>query len=246
MWFRPPVGGQEFPGPVRDFEAVQELGLHDPDKRTHQESSDTLRLMLWGIDRPEWLVLWSGVLGAVISASVAATIAVLVLQRSNRHQQLLVEQQQAMQRAEAALSRERLATADIMSAVGGFRTAAEASLDAIQEQGLAFHAAAFRWHIEVDGVDLVTALLPWSNVMSNAANRQYVAKTKGDRETAKAWSDLLLEATARMLSFALVWHREPDTREVELKRLAENKNRMEAAMETLSSTMRSRRSDTLK
>lgn len=57
--------------------------------------------MFWGIDRPEWFLLWSGILGAVVSAAVAAWVASRVLVRSNRHQSELAD--------EAATRQEKLA-----------------------------------------------------------------------------------------------------------------------------------------
>ena len=46
--------------------------------------------MLWGIDRDAWISVWSGALGAipaaVLAAAVAAWVAVTVLNRSNLHQ----------------------------------------------------------------------------------------------------------------------------------------------------------------
>lgn len=54
--------------------------------------------MFWGIDRPEWFLLWSGILGSVISAGVAALVAASVLVRSNRHQRELADEAATTQR----------------------------------------------------------------------------------------------------------------------------------------------------
>lgn len=102
------------------IEAVQELGLHDPDERAHQRTSGRLSLMFLGMERAEVFVLLSGIIGAVLSAGVAALVAAGVLVRSNRHQRKLADEAAAMQRelaqeqadeqhrnAQAALSEQR-------------------------------------------------------------------------------------------------------------------------------------------
>lgn len=61
--------------------------------------------MFLGIDRPEWFLLWSGVLGAVLSAGAAAWVAVRVLTRSNRHQRELAEEAAVQQ---ALIAREQM------------------------------------------------------------------------------------------------------------------------------------------
>lgn len=150
--------------------------------------------MFWGIDREEWLVLWSGVLGAVISASVAATIAVLVLTRSNKHQ-----------RAEAALARERAATADIVAAATAFNTAIGKGADRLGGIHLEFTAAAFRWQMEAKGLDFTFTLLIWSTLFGEVVRKANTASAGS--ETRKAWLALLAEAASIFILFCSDWHR---------------------------------------
>lgn len=70
------------------------------------EVATWLVVLFASIGRSEWIQLWAGLLGAipaaVISAAVAAGVAVTILGRTNEHQQLLSDQARKEQRDTAA------------------------------------------------------------------------------------------------------------------------------------------------
>lgn len=191
--------------------------------------------MFWGIDRNEWLVLWSGVLGASISASVAATIAVLVLVRSNRHQQELVERQLVEHRREASISREKTAVADVVETANGFLAAAESGLDDIQSQTLAFRSASFRWQMEIDDLNLVLDLIQWANVLGDAAQGRYLAeRVPEQKEEFNEWSGVLTESISTVFAFGLTWYRLPSERMAAIKNFKASRAAMEQRIKAIS------------
>lgn len=58
--------------------------------------------MFMGISEGDWLELWSGFIGALVSAVLAALVAVLVVWRTNKHQSGLAKSALAAQREDAA------------------------------------------------------------------------------------------------------------------------------------------------
>lgn len=58
--------------------------------------------MFMGIDVDGWMQLWNGVIGAALSAVLAALVAVFVVWRTNKHQSSLAETALAAQREDAA------------------------------------------------------------------------------------------------------------------------------------------------
>ena len=222
----PPVGGQQFPGPLRDFEAVQELGLHDPDKRTHQAISCRLGPMLWGIDRDAWISVWAGALGAipaaVISAGVAAWVAVTVLNRSNMHQQRLAQDQLAEQRAEAARERERAALAEVIFAAESLFLAANDSAERIRELIPVLQSAMARWRIEEGHAPMQSELMGWSSLLVDAADGRLNAKASGSPEEEEAARERLTDVAAEIVVVALIW---PDSDAAERQKLRERMNK---------------------
>jgi hypothetical protein len=58
--------------------------------------------MLWGISAADWLELWSGTIGALVSAVAAALVAWLVVRATNKHQGEIAKAALKAQREDAA------------------------------------------------------------------------------------------------------------------------------------------------
>lgn len=96
-----------------------------------------------------WLLqLWSGTIGAAISAVAAAAVAILVVRLSSRHQSRLADLQLKEQRDEATRQRTIFAIADMLAAVNEFRTTARADVTDIWAVHHRSHSAALRWYVE--------------------------------------------------------------------------------------------------
>lgn len=125
--------------------------------------------MFLGIDRPEWIELWAGLLGAIpaaiISAAVAAWVAVTVLSRSTKHQTDLAKDQLAAQRSEAGDIRRKAVMADLLGVASGFTLAAEESPAAVQAQSVQFETATYRWLFEVDNDEHRDELFGWLELL---------------------------------------------------------------------------------
>lgn len=122
-----------------------------------------------GIDEEVWVQLWSGTLGAVVSAAVAAWVAVAVLKRSNRKQQELVELQLQKQGLQAEQARRNAVLADLLTAANGFMTAAKVSPEAVEEQRLIFETHTYRWELEGRASDNRMEFFKWSAVLYGPA-----------------------------------------------------------------------------
>lgn len=158
-----------------------------------------------GLDGDDWLVLWSGLFAAVLSAGVAVTVLLF----SNQHQQKLVERQLAEQRLEASRARGRSATADFVGTISGFRTAADISVDAVEGQANAFFAAAYRWMLEMDAAPDVLEMLAWGNTLTTLASRAIVDKARAkNSETVDEFKrlELLDDAISELSAFGLRWN----------------------------------------
>ena len=162
--------------------------------------------MLWGIDRDAWIQLWAGLLGAipaaVLSAAVAAWVAVRVLERSNRHQKELAGQQLAEQRNEAGEVRRKVVMADLLGTTSGFTIAAEDGTSAVQAQVVLFETNAHRWSFEVGGRDHLMELLAWNELLWEPA--YHLAAFQGVPGTTRhEWSLFLNETIGAFASIAM-------------------------------------------
>ena len=171
--------------------------------------------MLWE-DRDAWISVWAGALGAipaaVLSAAVAAWVAVTVLNRSNKHQKKIAEEaakeqarlsaiqleeqkqlsgrQLAEQRKEAAEVRRNQVMADLVSAANGFELVADKATDAIDAQRALFLTHAHRWTIETQDTKNGVELMLWANLLWTPA--RYLSQlTAAPAETRRAWRAFL-------------------------------------------------------
>lgn len=176
------------------------------------------------ISRSEWVQLWSGVLGAVVSSGVAALVAVLVLTRSNKvqrklaaealaHQKAQGEAQLAEQRAEAARVREQAAIAEVIIATERFGIVSLEAMSDVRKHLPVFQAAAARWRVELGSGSMESELMTWTKILYEAAcarviERQGAEEGRGGDEQA-AW-DILRGAISSLGMVALTWSSEPD------------------------------------
>lgn len=197
--------------------------------------------MLWGIDRDVWISIWSGGLGAipaaVISAVVAAWVAVKVLSRSNEHQQKLAseaiaqqkelgERQLDEQRAEAARSREHAAVADVLTSVESLHVVNRSSLEAVSAQVSIFLAAMARWRVEMGKSPMEGELREWSVLLIGAVGGRVAAEELGDEEKEDA-GEHMTDVAAELINVALQWpSASAETRVLMQKRLAEARARL--------------------
>lgn len=189
---------------------------------------------LWGIEEDVWVQLWSGAIGAIPAALLAAWVAVSVLRRSNRYQQELVERQLAVQRQEAALSREKAATADVVAVANGFLSVLDEGPDAVQRQALAFRAACFRWQIEIEDLDLILDLVLWANVLADAANGHLIEKVTPGSTIENEWRKALTASISSIFAFSLGWYRLPDDRLNTVAGLKKRRGELEEQIKALS------------
>lgn len=172
--------------------------------------------MYWGIDRAEWLLLWSGVLGAVVSAAVAALVATFVLVRSNKHQLKLsleaAETQRAValkqlteQRSEAARSREQAALAEVIVAVEQLVAMSPRPNGEVRSYSMAFKAAMARWRIELASSVMEVELRRWSRILTRKALGVSRAKESGNSENFRAALNGLEVAASGLMSVVLAW-----------------------------------------
>jgi hypothetical protein len=118
-----------------------------------------------GIDEGVWVQLWSGTIGAIVSAGVAAWVAVGVLRRSNRKQQELVELQLKEQRKEAEQARRSAVLADLLAAATGFMGASKVDPDAVVTQRFLFQTHAYRWELEGRDSTYRMEIFKWGTVL---------------------------------------------------------------------------------
>ncbi|MCC3276410.1 hypothetical protein LJ753_11065 [Arthrobacter sp. zg-Y20] len=185
--------------------------------------------MFMGIDRDAWISLWAGALGAVpaavMSAAVAAWVAVTVLNRSNAHQRLIAadaateqarlskmqleeqkrlsEAQLAEQRDEAERVRRNQVMADLLGSANGFGVAAAVSPDAVDAQRVQFATHTYRWEMEIDDRNSNLELLAWANILWKPA--RYLAQlNEAPAETRSAWTRFLGEVETAFTSSGIV------------------------------------------
>lgn len=180
--------------------------------------------MFLGIDRPEWFLLWSGILGAVVSAAVAALVATVVLALSNRHQIKLSEEaaeeqrkivlmQLDEQRSEAARSREQTALAEVLIAVEGL-TMEMRSTEDVRAYVPTLNAAMARWRIELGGGAMEREVMRWPMLL-----RRLALKVVFGKESGAGWADefaRLGSAIEQLSSVVLAWQTADRERRAEL------------------------------
>lgn len=196
---------------------------------------------LWGIDEGVWIQLWSGVLGAGVSAGVAALVAIFVLRRSNKHQQLLIEQQLATQRASEVRSREKSAMAEILSSTHGFLRAMNEGNDAIAFQSAEFMTNVFRWSLEAaDGQQSAdsrasTTLRMFGNLLSDTASgvRKVVERDGWDSANRSPWGALFADTARAVTDFGMNWYSSESNSKAVLRRFMENADRLHKRMKRL-------------
>lgn len=178
--------------------------------------------MFMGLDRDVWISMWAGSLGAipaaVISAFVAARVAVTVLNRSTVHQQRLASEQLAEQRGEASRTRERAALADVIFAVEAVLMAAVNSPGGIDDRIAVVQSAMARWRIEVGLSPMQSEIMNWSVLLVVATEDCIKQKRRGGTEEAEAAVSRLREVAAQITVVALAW---PDSDADERKDLWE-------------------------
>lgn len=178
-----------------------------------------------GIQEGVWVQLWSGTIGAIVSAGVAALVAVMVLAGSNDHQRKLAEKQLAEQRAEAGLVRERAAIAEVMVACEGFLKASERSLAEVRNHLSLFQAAVARWRVELGNGEMQSELLRWNQVFFIAAGNHALARG-ANREA----FDILSKAISSFTFILLAWPEADATGRCRLRtHLTEERDVIEAA-----------------
>lgn len=173
--------------------------------------------MLWGLDRDAWISIWAGTLGAVpaavISAAVAAWVAVTVLNRSNTHQRSLAAegvahqeelaaQQLAEQRTEAGRVRAKDVMANLLGAANGFGLAAEKGPDVVDAQLQLFKTSAYRWEFEASDPEHLMELWKWGNVLWKPSWHLAVV-TDAPRSTRSDWNAFLNDATGTFTSVGM-------------------------------------------
>lgn len=198
--------------------------------------------MFLGIDRDAWISIWAGGLGAipaaVISAAVAAWVAVKVLNRSNKHQQKLAaeaiahqkelgERQLEEQRAEAARSREHAAVADVLTSVESLHFVNRSSLEAVSAQVSIFMAAIARWRVEMGKSPMERELREWSVLLIGAVGERTAAEELGDEER-EGTREHMTDVAAELINVALQWpSASAETRVLMQKHLTEARARQE-------------------
>lgn len=171
---------------------------------------------LWGIEESVWVQLWSGTVGAIVSAGMAALVAVMVLTRSNTHQRKLAaealahqkalgEQQLAEQRAEAARVREQAAIAEVIIAAEQFMHVSRESTEELTRHLVVFQSAVARWRVELGpGSPLTGELMNWITVLFVAACDRHAIDPDDKEKTAAAF-DTLARAITSFSTLALGW-----------------------------------------
>lgn len=164
----------------------------------------------WGISEGVWVQLWSGTLGAVVSAGVAAWVAVSVLKRSNRTQQDLVVLQLREQRREASEVREKAAVADTIAAAMGLAPACRESRDAVHRETALLRSALVRWRLELGSSKLGAELQRWESTLLGAATNHWVELTKGEIGDSDKSFAILSNLTATIAAVGLNWQTADD------------------------------------
>ncbi|MDK1360299.1 hypothetical protein QNO00_08475 [Arthrobacter sp. zg-Y1219] len=196
----------------------------------------------WGIERDEWIELWAGLLGAVpaavLSAAVAALVAVFVLGRSNRHQQALVEEQLKVQRNEAALAGEKAAMADLIAITNRFVSyGVGTDPDLIRRATVSFTAASYRWALETGDRNHASVLLSCASVLGGAG--VVVSMTKEDstgkfEDLHTAVRSILNEMVRLVANFGLAWYLDPPiARSAALEGLQKDAERLDEGVHSL-------------
>lgn len=158
----------------------------------------------WGIEEGVWVQLWSGAIGAVFSAAVAALVAALVLTHSNANQRALAQRQMAEQRAEASRAREYAAAADVLASVEWLNVVSRRSPEAVSAQVSVLLAAIARWRVEMGKAPMERELREWSVVLIGAAEKTVAAAGLGDAERESA-GEHMTDVAAEVINVALQW-----------------------------------------
>ena len=150
--------------------------------------------------------MWAGLLGAipaaVLSAAVAAWVAVTVLNRSNAHQTRLATEQLQEQREEAVRVRERAALAEVVFAIEGLYAATLGSRDETTRHFSLLLAAMARWRIELGEGETQIELVRYAGMLLKLASMKKDSdNTPRENET----NDDLLKAISTLSLVALKW-----------------------------------------
>lgn len=194
---------------------------------------------LWGIKEDVWVQLWSGTVGAIVSAGVAALVAVLVLTSSNAHQRklaaeaarkqektairqldeqyALAAQQLAEQRFEARRVREQAALAEIISTAESLVIFATQSSAAVRSHTPLVQTAMARWRIELGASPMEREVREWSRFLASTAHDlAFVAQRNDIGAQYDSWT-ALNDAVRQLTTVALDWPAAGDREKVQLR-----------------------------
>lgn len=188
---------------------------------------------MYGLEDDTWVQLWAGAIGAipaaVVSAAAAAWVAVSVLNRSNRHQQILAERaareqrhiarsqleeqrsltekQLDVQREETARTRERDAMASVSTEAYGFVDACAAEVKDVSWQLRQYRTAVMKWELEmgVSGRELGKLLWRLGNSFHRAGLGAAVDEKGGRGLRAKEFERVVIEGVSSLHVFLIAW-----------------------------------------
>lgn len=194
---------------------------------------------LWGIKEDVWIQLWSGTVGAIVSAGVAALVAVLVLTSSNAHQRklaaeaarkqeetanrqldeqyALAAQQLAEQRFEAKRVREQAALAEVISTAESLVIFATQSSEVVRSHTPVVQSAMARWRIELGVSPMEQEVRKWSSfLVITAHDLAFVARRDDMGAEYDSWK-ALNDAVRQLTTVALAWPAAGDREKVQLR-----------------------------
>lgn len=148
--------------------------------------------MFWGIDRPEWVQLWSGTVGAFLAALIGGLVALAVVRLTNRSQARL-----------AAEAREKAAIADLVAGSDRFLTEYRAGFTSIEPLAHLVEAAGVRWRMELSHEGMKAEIFRWPAILRNRARRAYEASSEGNSNTVEY--EALLDAVAELRFAVMDW-----------------------------------------
>lgn len=169
---------------------------------------------LW-ISCGTWLVVWNGLIGALIAAVLAAGVAMLVVLLSTNHQTKLAKAERraqqnaaikelkqqsdslklqlAEQRAEASKARETAAIADMLAAIAQLDSnCIEGETADLEKTHLAFESAMIRWEMELDHEAMAEEIQNWHFLTRKLVA---MARWESDWDQGTTFRDALSTAT---------------------------------------------------
>lgn len=174
--------------------------------------------------------IWSGVIGAGVTAAVSIYVAILVVGRTNAHQSALAEkslevqragmqEQLDLQRKESARLRMMEIRADVISAASHMVEAARRGSDAIGEAALLFDRAVTRWRIEAIDDRLTDELQHWPSFLRILALQHSTVVRRGDPAARNVSFAKLNDAVSMLSVVALRLPRDTSVAPPDLARL---------------------------